>query len=156
METNIKTYEAMFLVDSALAASDWNDVIGAITTIMERVGAEVISLRKWDDRRLAYPIEKKERGTYILCYFKVDSQKITQIEREVQLSEKLMRALILTADHVTAEDMEKDTPVMAVERAAQPVEQAEAAQVDASDDAVVDVQVEDLEIPDTEEIEEEK
>lgn len=146
----------MFLVDSALAASDWNDVIGAITNIMERVGAEVISLRKWDERRLAYPIEKKERGTYLLCYFKVDSQKITQIEREVQLSEKLMRALILTADHVTAEDMGKETPAMAVERASQLSESAEPVVEDAGGDTSGNEQIEEQEIPVIEEIEEEK
>jgi len=154
LETNIKTYEAMFLVDSALAASDWNDVIGAITNIMERIGAEVLSLRKWDERRLAYPIEKKERGTYILCYFKVDSQKITQIEREVQLSEKLMRALILTADHLTAEDMEKETPAMVVERGNRPPEVPEPAQVDAGDE--INERIEEQEIPAIEELEEEK
>src|SRR3989339_890363 len=128
----------MFLVDSALAASDWNDVIGAITNIMERIGAEVLSLRKWDERRLAYPIEKKERGTYILCYFKVDSQKITQIEREVQLSEKLMRALILTADHLTAEDMEKETPAMAMERGSRPAEESPVQEI--AEEEQIDVQ----------------
>ena len=41
-----KLYEGMFLVDTALAASDWNGVIGSIEAVLKRVDAEVVSLRK--------------------------------------------------------------------------------------------------------------
>lgn len=111
-----KLYEGMFLIDSADAGADWDGVIAAIRTILERVGAEIVSIRKWDDRRLAYEIRGKARGTYILCYFKADGQKIKDIEKAVQLSEKVMRVLILSADRMSAEDIEKDTPATKAEK----------------------------------------
>jgi len=40
----------MFLVDSARAASDWDGINGAIKKILEKAKAEVVSMRKWDDR----------------------------------------------------------------------------------------------------------
>jgi small subunit ribosomal protein S6 len=106
----------MFLVDSALAGSDWNGVISAIERIFERAGAELISLKKWDDRRLAYEIDHKDRGTYILTYFRVDGSKIQSIERDVRLSDDLMRVLILNAEVMSSEDMEKETPMDKVQR----------------------------------------
>jgi len=106
----------MFLVDSAEAGSDWDGVNEAIRKILERANAEIVSIRKWDDRRLAYDIKGKARGTYILCYFKVDGQKIQGIEKGVQLSEKIMRVLILNAELMTAEDIEKDTPAAKTEQ----------------------------------------
>ena len=114
METmvRVKQYEAMFLVDSAAAASDWDGVNSVIKKILERAGAEILSIKKWDERKLAYDIKGVSRGTYILCYIKAPADKIHQIEREVQISEKIMRVLILKADHITAEDMEKPTPAM--------------------------------------------
>jgi small subunit ribosomal protein S6 len=106
----------MFLVDSAEAGTDWDGVIASITRILERANAEIVSIRKWDDRRLAYDIRGVSRGTYILCYFRADGGKIQDIEKAVQLSEKIMRVLVLNAEHMTAEDIEKDTPAVKAEK----------------------------------------
>jgi len=119
METVVskKLYEAMFLVDSAQAA-DWDATIATLKDVLKRADAEIVSIRKWDDRRLAYEIDGKNRGMYILCYFRADGEKIQEIERAVQLSERIMRVLILSAEQMTAEDIEKDTPASRVEKEA--------------------------------------
>jgi len=110
-----QTYEAMFLVDSAEATAKWSETITAVNTVMERAEAEVISLRKWDERRLIFEIAKCKRGTSILCYFKSDPSVISGIERDVQLSESLLRVLILRADQITEESMQAPTPAMVKE-----------------------------------------
>lgn len=111
METEVKrTYEGMFMVDSALAAQDWQKAIDEITRILNRAQAEILSIRKWDERRLCYDIKGKSRATYILVYFNCETDKITAIDRDIQLSELIMRALVLKADMIKKEDMEKPTP----------------------------------------------
>lgn len=105
-----KLYEAMFLIDSAEAAADWDGVITTIKNILGRAEAEIVSIRKWDERRLAYKINGKVRGTYILCYFRADGKRIRDIERDVQLSERIMRVLILSAEHMRQEDIVQGTP----------------------------------------------
>ncbi|MDT8302647.1 MAG: 30S ribosomal protein S6 [Sedimentisphaerales bacterium] len=115
-ETKNKLYEGMFLVDSALTGADWDGIIAAIRTILEKAGAEIVSIEKWDDRRLAYDIKRTSRGTYILSYFRVDGGKIRDIEKSVRLSEKIIRVLILSAEHLTQEDIEKDTPASKLEK----------------------------------------
>jgi ribosomal protein S6 len=98
----------MFLVDSGQAASDWDGIIVLIENILKRADAEVMCLRKWSDRRLVYEINHQSRGTYILCYFKVDGRRITGIERDIRLSERIMRSLILTAEERPAEYVDRD------------------------------------------------
>jgi len=115
-ETKNKLYEGMFLIDSALTGADWDGIIAAIRTILEKVEAEIVSIEKWDDRRLAYDIKRTSRGTYILSYFRVDGEKIQDIEKSVRLSEKIMRVLILSADHLSQKDIEKDTPAAKLEK----------------------------------------
>jgi small subunit ribosomal protein S6 len=100
-----KLYEAMFLVDSAEATTDWDGVTATIKNILEKAGAEIVSIRKWDDRKLAYEINGKGKGTYILCYFRAAGSKLRDIERDIQLSERIMRVLILCAEHRQAEDV---------------------------------------------------
>ena len=111
-----KLYEGMFLIDSSLTGADWDGIIAAIRNILEKAGAEIVSIAKWDDRRLAYDIKGKSRGTYILSYFRVDGGKIGEIEKAVRLSEKIMRVLILSAERLSPEDIEKDTPAMKLEK----------------------------------------
>ena len=114
-----RLYEALFLVDSGEAAADWQGINDHVKKILERSEAEIVSIRKWDERPLAYPIMGKKRGTYILVYFNVNSDKLSTIERDAQLSERIMRILILRGDHITPEDMAKDTPAMRTDKAVQ-------------------------------------
>jgi len=158
-----KLYEAMFLIDSAQAASDWDGSLTTIKNILEKAGAEIVSIRKWDECKLAYEIKGKSRGTYILCYFRAEGERVREIERNIQLSERIMRALILCAEAMSQEDIEKDTPVMQAEKRAQQLteqaakrtQEAQAVQADAEDfelpaEDVEDAE-EDLEVADSEE-----
>jgi small subunit ribosomal protein S6 len=133
-----KLYEAMFLVDSAKAAADWDGILGTITSLLGKCDAEILSLKKWDERRLAYDISRQSRGTYILCYFNGDGQKIGDLERSVQLSEEILRVLILRGDHVKPEDIEKDTPSTRVEKAQQAAEETAEAKAEAKEAAVAE------------------
>jgi small subunit ribosomal protein S6 len=108
LETGVKKlYEVMFLIDSAEAAKDWDGIIELVTKMLNKIDAQIISLKKWDERPLAYSIKRCTRGTYILSYFKADGRKITELERDVLLSERIMRALILRVDHITEEEIIK-------------------------------------------------
>ena len=140
----------MFLVDSALAGSNWDGVNNTIKTILEKAGAEIVTMKKWDDRKLAYEIKGKGRGTYILCYFRADGGKIKDIESAVKLSEQIMRVLILNADKMTAEDMEKDTPAARAEKEAQKVPDETRQDEDSSDQDNIDDDTEQDEEPDEE------
>jgi small subunit ribosomal protein S6 len=117
METLVKKklYEAMFLVDSA-QTSDWDKIIATLETVLKRADGEVVTIRKWDERKLAYEIDGKTRGTYILSYFRADSEKVREIEKAVQLSEQIMRVLILSAETREKEDIEKETRAMKAEK----------------------------------------
>jgi small subunit ribosomal protein S6 len=126
----------MFLVDSALAAADWDDTVGVIENILKRADAEVVALRKWGERRLAYDIAHKSRGTYILTYFKADPQRVAGVEKDVQLSEKVMRVLVLGTEKRPADVLEADiTGVSKEEAEAESSKQTEATRADAAEKA---------------------
>lgn len=129
-----KLYEAMFLVDSGEAATDWDGINATIKNILEKAGAEIVSMRKWDERKLAYPINGKGKGTYILCYFKAEGSKLQGIEKDIQLSGRIMRALILCAENRPVEDIEKiATPQAAGETEPQKQPDEEQEQPEAED-----------------------
>ena len=98
-------YEAMFLVGQSSAA-DLGAVITHIDELLGRCEAKLVSMAKWDERRLAFEIEKQKRGLYILTYFEAPDQKISQLDRDCQMIETIMRLLVTRADHLTMEEMQ--------------------------------------------------
>ncbi len=93
----MRTYEGMFLIDNAMA-SDWDKVVGHVRDILEKRGAQVISTDKWGERKLAYRVDGHKRGTYMLVYFDSPTSAIADIRRDCQLSDTILRGLILRAE----------------------------------------------------------
>jgi small subunit ribosomal protein S6 len=100
-----RVYEGMFLVDSGDAAL-WDELSKHVTGILTRSGAEIVGITRWDERKLAYTVKKRKRGTYVLAFFAMaNATVIGDIERDCLLSEKVLRTLVLKADHFTVADM---------------------------------------------------
>jgi small subunit ribosomal protein S6 len=113
----LNLYEAMFLFDPTFAGS-FENCENEIRRIMDRAEAQVVFLKKWEERRLAYKLKGRKRGVYVLTYFNAPPDKITGLERDARLSENILRVLVVRADGMTPELMEK----AAAPRAAEPAE----------------------------------
>ncbi len=145
----VRKYEGMFLVDSALATGNWNGVVESIETVLKRANAELLSLKKWDDCKLCYPVAGVARGTYVLTYFDADPSAITGIERDVQISEEILRVLILRADVIPQDILDAPTPLESGKDDDKSMDE-EGAEVESDSD---DSDVEEVEAPSIDEIE---
>ena len=90
---------------SQAVAHNLGEAVEEIDSVLARGEANVIAFSKWDERRLAYEINKRKRGVYFLVYFSCDPIHIDTIERACNLSEKLMRVMFTRADHLTEDEM---------------------------------------------------
>ncbi len=52
----------------------------------------------WEERRLAYPINNQQRGTYLLVYFNAPTAEITPINRELNMAELVMRHMVTSCE----------------------------------------------------------
>jgi small subunit ribosomal protein S6 len=91
----VAIYEGMFLLDSGRAAKDWEGTRALVDGVLERYGAKPILRDRWDERKLAYTIKRQKRGTYYLNYFDAPGDAVTQIRRDLTLTEGVIRFLIL-------------------------------------------------------------
>ena len=110
MAAHTRQYEALFLLNPSYATGSWETAKGEVEHILHRANADILHIRKWDERRLAYEIGGQKRGVYILAFFKCEGPKIAGIERDVQLSENILRCLVLKADHLAIKDIEAMQP----------------------------------------------
>ncbi len=103
-DTRIKPYEGLFLFPQA-ALADLGSAVEHVQTILARAGAELIAFSKWDERKLAFDLAGNKRGMYLLAYFTAPTSNLAGLERDCNLSERILRTLIIRADHMTDEQM---------------------------------------------------
>jgi len=103
------TYEGMFLFPGA-TASDLESALGAARLTIERHGGTIIVLKKWDERKLTYEIERNKRGVYVIAYFTAPGTAVVGIERDVLLSDNILRVMITRADHLNEAEMNAVEP----------------------------------------------
>jgi len=114
----MKRYEAMFLVDSAACAKDFQGTRTHIHKLIERCGGEIQASDRWDERKLAFDIRGVRRGTYILTYFLAPPEKMAELNRLLELSDTVLRALIQQRDHPVEPPRREPEPEEEMEEAA--------------------------------------
>jgi small subunit ribosomal protein S6 len=100
----INQYEGMFLLPGQ-AGSDVEGAIKLVRGIIEKHEGKVQVIKKWDERKLAYELLRQKRGLYILAYFTAPSSSIVPIERDVTLSDQVLRVLVTRAEHLNETEM---------------------------------------------------
>ena len=78
-----------------------------MTGTLEKHGATVRAARRWDERKLAYPIKHRMRGTYVLAYYDLETDTIDSLRHDLELSETVLRYLLVRAEEVPADEIEK-------------------------------------------------
>ena len=104
-----RQYEGMFLLGPT-SPQDQEGALNVVRTMIERHGGQILVIKRWDERKLAYEIGKQKRGTYVISYFRAPGTAVSAIERDVNLSENVLRVLITDADHLNQQEMEAVEP----------------------------------------------
>lgn len=101
-----RLYEGMFLLDNQVVREDWKAAKGLVTDFLAKHGAKVHTARRWDERRLAYDIARRRRATYLLAYYEIEHDAIPGLVRDLELSEPILRHLLLQVDVVPETERE--------------------------------------------------
>jgi small subunit ribosomal protein S6 len=96
----------MFLIDNDLVRAGWSGAKGVVTDLIAKHGGSVLTARRWAERKLAYPVRHRRRGTYLLCYYEMPVQGISGLVRELDISESVLRYLLLAAEEVPEKERE--------------------------------------------------
>ena len=119
-------YEGMFLLDSNRYGRDPEGVSGQIPAMIREAGGEVLVSRLWEERRLAYSIRGRRKGTYWLTYFRIGGHKLPELKRQSQLNNNILRTLVIKIDprivQTLVEHAQAGTVMPASDRTAKPGE----------------------------------
>lgn len=89
-------YELMLVIDPFLEEADNQAMVEKAQDQIKRRNGNILQVDTWGKRRLAYPINKKVEGFYILISFdgEVSGTDIAETERTLRLDEKVMRVMV--------------------------------------------------------------
>jgi small subunit ribosomal protein S6 len=89
----MKHYELLFVVKPTLTQEETTAKFDFIKSVLENNGCEIKAVKDMGVRKLAYEIEKFERGHYFVLYFTAPPSSIEEILRNLRLTEEIIRFL---------------------------------------------------------------
>jgi small subunit ribosomal protein S6 len=97
MEKVINSYECLFIVDVANGEEATAAKVNKFTALISN-NAEIVEVDEWGKRRLAYLINDKAEGYYVIVTFKSAPEFIHELERKFNIDEAVMRYLVTKLD----------------------------------------------------------
>ncbi len=94
MEKVMNSYETLFVVDSSIGEDAVKATIEKFTALIAENGT-IESVDEWGKRRLAYPINDKNDGNYVLVNFKSEGEFPSELERLFGINENILRSIVI-------------------------------------------------------------
>lgn len=103
----MRDYELVFVVSPEVGEKETGDTVDRISKFITDQGGSVSSQEQWGMLRLAYPIKKFYEGNYFLTEFTIDPHEALELENTVNLSQEILRHLLIKKDKKQAPPDEK-------------------------------------------------
>ena len=119
MEKVINTYEVMIIVDLAHGEEAAKETVNKFVGMIAE-NAELVEVSEWGKRRLAYAIDYKNEGYYVVVTFKSAGEFPVELDRVFNIDENIMRSMIIKLEF---EAVKHEAPAVETEEVAAPVEE---------------------------------
>ena len=96
-------YELMVILDPGIDERTVAPSMDKFLGVIREAGGEIENIDIWGKRRLAYEINKQSEGIYVVANFASTPEATKELERQLGLSEAVMRTKVLRADELIAQ-----------------------------------------------------
>ena len=122
-------YEVMYVIDAALEDGARVELINRFSELVKKNGGEIDRVDEWGKRRLAYAINYKTEGYYVLMYIKAPSDLPRELERNLQIADSVLRYLGVRYEGEVPAKREPLKPYVARETVEAPAVEAPVAEI---------------------------
>ncbi len=99
MERINNFYESLFIVDVTGGEEAVKASVDKFVGLIQNNAETVIEVNEWGKRRLAYPINDKPEGYYVVVTFKSNPDFPAEFERLATIDEAILRTVLIRLDH---------------------------------------------------------
>lgn len=94
----MKKYEVLFIIDGTIAEDAIKSTVKKVEDLLAKSGASNVSIEEWGMKKLAYAINYKDNGYYVLVNFEAESIVPNEIKHQLNLNEQVLRSMIITKE----------------------------------------------------------
>ncbi len=94
----MRKYENLVIVKPTLTAEEIQATLSTVEEVITSNGGEIAATSPMGMRKLAYPINKNERGYFYVIYYSIAPAAIAEIERRFRINEDLLRFVTIKYD----------------------------------------------------------
>lgn len=94
----MRSYELAFIVEPDIDEDGVTGIVDKVSEFVQTVDGKVASVDVWGRKKLAYPIKNHREGTYVLVNAELPPASVVEVERNLKLSEEIIRYLLVKAD----------------------------------------------------------
>ena len=122
-------YELVYIIDPAVEEEARKGLVERFNALVADNGGTVDKVEEWGKRRLAYAIDYKTEGYYVLVTMQAPAELPKEIERNLRINENVLRSLVIKLEEKkhSVKPRPVRVPVAAPVQEAAPAEEAPAA-----------------------------
>lgn len=94
----MRIYEELFVLRPDVTEEEVNALLDQLRPVITTGGGTIEKEEKWGVRRLAYRVEKKTEGFYILLQFNAPPQTVRELERRLRVQDSVMKFITVRID----------------------------------------------------------
>jgi len=91
-------YETIFVTDPNLSDADIDEMVQLVDQITIAAGGKVLKVERWGKRRLAYPIDHREEGIYVLMTLECPPEHVKEVDRRYRMNDRILRHLTVRVE----------------------------------------------------------
>jgi small subunit ribosomal protein S6 len=91
----VRLYEVVYIFDAVLDEAAVNEKLERYHALLTETNGEVAAVDHWGTRQLAYPVDKKKTGYYVVAQVTGDPNALPEFERALTLDEAILRYLVV-------------------------------------------------------------
>ena len=88
-------YEVLYILDTKVDGAQKDALIEKYSNLVKENGGEVEGIDKWGDKKLAYPIDYKSEGYYVLMNFASNPEFPQELERQMRIADEVLRYMVI-------------------------------------------------------------
>jgi small subunit ribosomal protein S6 len=94
----VREYETMFIVQPEISDEGTAAILEKVSAEFEKHGTVRLLCEDWGKRKLAYEIDKFQKGHYRILHYLDDGSVVADLERQLRLEESVLRFLTVLVD----------------------------------------------------------
>ena len=88
-------YEIMFIVRADIDEKAAKDTVTSFEKVLKNMKAKIVSTKDMGQKKLAYPINKQQRGNYYVYNVEASAEAVKEFDRKAKIDENILRHIVI-------------------------------------------------------------